>query len=89
MAAIDAGPAPARPRKPPRSELQTPDDLRAALDAAPKAAASFDAFSPSCRREYVEWVVEAKRPETRANRIAQAVEWMAEGKRRNWKYENC
>jgi len=78
-----------RPKKAPRPELPAPDDLRAALDASPRAAATFDAFPTSCRREYVEWVVEAKRPETRAKRIAQAVEWMAEGKRRNWKYEGC
>jgi uncharacterized protein YdeI (YjbR/CyaY-like superfamily) len=84
----EAGPKP-RPKKPPKPELATPADLRAALDAEPKAAATFDAFSPSCRREYVEWVTEAKRPETRSKRLAQAVEWMAEGKRRNWKYENC
>ena len=51
--------------------------------------ATFDGFSPSSRREYLEWVVEAKRPETRDKRIAQAVEWMAEGKKRNWKYQNC
>jgi uncharacterized protein YdeI (YjbR/CyaY-like superfamily) len=82
------GPAP-RPKKPPRPELPTPDDLRTALDADPRAAATFEAFPPSCRREYVEWVVEAKRPETRAKRIAQTVEWVAAGKRRNWKYENC
>jgi uncharacterized protein YdeI (YjbR/CyaY-like superfamily) len=84
----EAGPKP-RPKKPPKPELATPDDLRSALDSEPKAAATFDAFSPSCRREYVEWVVEAKRPETRAKRVAQAVEWMAEGKKRNWKYEGC
>lgn len=84
----DAGPKP-RPAKPAKPELATPDDLRAALAAEPKAVATFEAFPPSCRREYVEWVVEAKRPETRARRIAQAVEWMAEGKRRNWKYEGC
>ena len=78
-----------RPRKAPKPELPVPDELRAALDAAPKAAATFEAFPPSCRREYVEWVSEAKRPETRAKRVAQAVEWMGEGKRRNWKYENC
>jgi uncharacterized protein YdeI (YjbR/CyaY-like superfamily) len=89
MAAIDSGPAQAKPRKPPKPELATPDDLRAALDSAPKAASAFDSFPPSCRREYVEWIVEAKRPETRAKRVVQAVEWMAEGKRRNWKYENC
>ncbi|MEA3033004.1 MAG: hypothetical protein QOH86_1020 [Sphingomonadales bacterium] len=84
----EAGPKP-RPKKPPKPELPTPDDLRAALDAEPKAAATFDSFPPSCRREYVEWVTEAKRPETRAKRLAQTVEWLAEGKRRNWKYENC
>ena len=89
MAAIDAGPPPAKPKKAPKPELPTPDDLRAALDAAPKAAAVFDGFPPSCRREYVEWIVDAKRLETRQKRIAQAVGWMAEGKRRNWKYENC
>ena len=84
----EQGPKP-RPKKPPKPPLETPDDLSAALDRAPAARATFDGFPPSCRREYVEWVVDAKRPETRAKRIAQAVEWMAEGKRRNWKYENC
>ena len=78
-----------RPKQPPKPELATPPDLAAALDGEPAAAASFAAFPPGCRREYVEWVTEAKRPETRARRIAQAVEWMAQGKRRNWKYEKC
>jgi len=53
------------------------------------ARKSFEGFPPSAQRDYVEWIVEAKREETRAKRLAQAVEWMAEGKRRNWKYENC
>ena len=80
--------------KPPRDKhkkapFTVPQDLRAALDANKKAAATFDAFPPSCQREYVEWVTEAKRDETRVKRLNQAVEWMAEGKRRNWKYENC
>ena len=82
------GPKP-RERKAPKPELPVPAELRAALDAEPRAAATFDGFPPGCRREYVEWVSEAKRPETRAKRVAQAVEWMAEGKRRNWKYEGC
>ena len=82
-------PRPPRPKKPPKPELETPKELESALDANPAARAAFDGFTPSGRREYVEWVVEAKRPETRDKRIAQAVEWMAEGKRRNWKYENC
>jgi uncharacterized protein YdeI (YjbR/CyaY-like superfamily) len=89
VAVTEAGPAPRKPKHDPKPPPETPDDLRIALDGEPKAAATFDAFPPSCRREYVEWVVEAKRPETRAKRIVQAVEWMAEGKRRHWKYDNC
>lgn len=89
MALTDAGARPARPKAAPKPELETPAELETALSADAAARATFDGFPPSCRREYVEWVVEAKRPETRAKRIAQAVEWMAEGKRRNWKYENC
>ncbi len=88
-ALIDSGAKKPRPAKPGRPPPETPFDLAEALAASPAAGAVFEAFSPSCRREYVEWVVEAKRPETRARRIAQAVEWMAEGKKRHWKYENC
>ena len=54
-----------------------------------EAAEVFEAFSPSCKKEYVEWIAEAKREETKPKRVAQAVEWMAEGKQRNWKYQNC
>lgn len=68
---------------------EIPGDLAAALDKDKAAKATFDGFPPSCKREYIEWIVEAKREETRAKRLAQAVEWMAEGKRRNWKYGNC
>jgi len=64
-----------------------PDDLRAALKRDRKAMATFEGFPPGQRREYVEWITEAKRPETRAKRLATAVEWLAKGKRRNWKYE--
>jgi uncharacterized protein YdeI (YjbR/CyaY-like superfamily) len=69
-----------------REEVVVPDDLRAALDAHPAARETFEGFSYSHRKEYVEWITEAKRDATRAKRIAQAVEWMAEGKSRNWKY---
>ncbi|HZF94545.1 MAG TPA: YdeI/OmpD-associated family protein [Allosphingosinicella sp.] len=89
MAASGASDKRPRAARPPKPEIETPPDLAAALDAAPAARAAFDAFPPSCRREYVEWIVDAKRPETRARRLAQAAEWIAEGKRRNWKYENC
>lgn len=68
---------------------EIPGDLAAALDKDKAAKATFDGFPPSCKREYIDWIVEAKREETRAKRLAQAVEWMAEGKRRNWKYGNC
>ena len=80
--------APAQ-RKGAKPPPQAPDDLAAALRKNKAAQATYDAFPPSCKREYVEWITEAKREETRAKRLAQAVEWMAEGKRRNWKYENC
>ena len=77
-------------RKPaPKPAPDTPEDLAAALERNKAAKAAFAAFPPGCRREYIEWIVEAKREETRAKRLTQAIEWMAEGKRRNWKYENC
>ena len=80
--------APAQ-RKSAKPFPQEPDDLVAALRKNKAAQATYEAFPSSCKREYVEWITEAKREETRAKRLAQAVEWMAEGKRRNWKYENC
>ena len=78
--------APPAPRRPPRPDAVVPDDLRAALDGNPSAAAAFAAFPPGQRREYVDWITEAKRHDTRARRLAQAVEWLAEGKPRNWKH---
>jgi uncharacterized protein YdeI (YjbR/CyaY-like superfamily) len=79
--------APSRAKpKAPRKELPVPDDLAAALRKNARAKAAFDAFPPSHRREYVEWISEAKGEATRARRLATAVEWMAEGKARNWKY---
>jgi uncharacterized protein YdeI (YjbR/CyaY-like superfamily) len=78
--------APQRP-KTPKKELAVPDDLTAALEKNKKASAAFESFSPSHRREYVEWITEAKSDETRARRMAQAIEWMSEGKSRHWKYQ--
>jgi uncharacterized protein YdeI (YjbR/CyaY-like superfamily) len=88
MKLIDEGVKPVR-NKTVKEPIAMPDDLREALAASPAAQSSYDGFPPSAQREYLEWVVEAKRPETRAKRVAQAVEWMAAGKRRNWKYEAC
>jgi uncharacterized protein YdeI (YjbR/CyaY-like superfamily) len=85
----ERSPIAARPRvvKPARAALKTPPDFNRALGKNKKAAAAFAGFSPSCRREYIEWIVSAKRPETREQRIATAVAWIAEGKQRNWKYQ--
>jgi len=88
MALIDSGAKTVR-TKTAKAPLDMPQDLAAALADNPAAQATWDAFPPGCRREYLEWVIEAKRPETRSKRIAQAVEWMAAGKKRNWKYESC
>lgn len=87
-ALIDSGAKAPTARKP-RPALDMPDDFRVALDANPQAARQFEDFAPSKRRDYIEWVVEAKRAETRQKRIAQSVDWIAEGKARHWKYEGC
>jgi uncharacterized protein YdeI (YjbR/CyaY-like superfamily) len=88
MALIDAGGGRRRtPRAAPRPLPDAPPALVAALDADPAARAAFDAFPPSHRREYIEWIAEAKREDTRARRVAQAIEWIAQGKSRNLKYE--
>ena len=69
-----------------RKTADMPPELAEALKKAPAAKKVFDAFSPSHRREYIEWIAEAKQDATRKKRIAQAIEWLSEGKPRNWKY---
>ena len=79
-------------RLPPRAatgakkELEIPEYLVAALEGDSKAAETFENFSYSNKKEYVEWLTEAKTVETRAKRLATAVAWLSEGKTRNWKY---
>lgn len=88
MALIDAGAGARRaPRGAPRPLPEVPPVLQSALDAEPRARAAFDAFPPSHRREYIEWIAEARREDTRARRVAQAVEWIAQGRPRHWKYQ--
>jgi uncharacterized protein YdeI (YjbR/CyaY-like superfamily) len=91
MALSDAGAtSPSRTKtSTPRPPAEVPEDLAAALVNNRKARATFDAFSNSNRREYIEWITGAKRAPTRAKRLAQAMEWLAEGKPRNWKYMDC
>jgi hypothetical protein len=73
-------------RKGPRPALTAPPDLVAAIAKNKKAKATFDGFPPGQKREYIAWVLESKQAATRERRIKTAVEWMAEGKVRNWKY---
>jgi uncharacterized protein YdeI (YjbR/CyaY-like superfamily) len=78
-----------RPKKAKPRPVRVPPELTAALKKSKMATKVFDEFSASCRREYADWIAEAKRPETKAKRVKQAVEWIAQGKQRNWKYMNC
>ena len=78
--------APPMRKSGPRPALKAPPDLLKALAKNKKAQATFDNFPPGQQREYVAWVIEAKQQATRETRIKTAVEWMAEGKIRNWKY---
>ncbi len=69
------------------SAIEVPDYFQQALNKNKKAKAAFDNFPPSHKKEYLEWIIDAKREETRQKRIEQALEWMAEGKSRHWKYQ--
>jgi|SRR5919109_3981386 hypothetical protein len=70
----------------PKRAIPMPQDLKVALAANKKANATYEDFSPSHKREYLEWITDAKTEATRARRVEQAIEWMSEGKPRNWKY---
>jgi uncharacterized protein YdeI (YjbR/CyaY-like superfamily) len=78
-----------RPKKASRPAPETPAELAAALKKNKTAQKVWTNFSPSCQREYVDWITEAKREETKQKRITQAIEQIAEGKQHNWKYQNC
>ena len=90
MALIESGAKPEmfRNRKA-RAPIDVPPELQSAIDANAAASSVWADFSPGKKRDYAEWIVEARRDDTRAKRIAQAVEWIAEGKERHWKYKNC
>jgi len=74
-------------RKVAKKPVAIPIELKSALAKNRKAAAAFEKFPPSHKREYADWVAEAKGEETRQRRVKSAIEWIAEGKSRNWKYE--
>ena len=79
----------AKPAPNGKQELIVPEILAAALKTDKAARETFENFPHSCRKEYVQWITEAKTDATRDKRLATTLEWLAEGKRRNWKYEKC
>ena len=78
-----------RKEEKPKKELTLPDYFLEALNTNEKAKTSFEQFSISHRKEYIQWITEAKTEATREKRIATAIEWLSEGKSRNWKYAKC
>ncbi len=84
-----AAPAPRKVKHAPKPPPELHPEFAAALKAAPKAKATLDEFPPSAQRDYLEWVSEAKQDATRQKRIATSIEWLSEGKRRHWKYQDC
>jgi uncharacterized protein YdeI (YjbR/CyaY-like superfamily) len=80
---------PSRAKPKVKKPLVVPAFFRGALNKNTKALAAFDSFSYSHKKEYLEWLTEAKTEETRSRRLATTLEWLAQGKSRNWKYANC
>jgi hypothetical protein len=88
VALNEAGERPVRVRKP-KPPPKAPRYLAAALAKNDRARATYERLTPGQQREYVEWLVEARQEATRERRLAQAIEWLAEGKQRYWKYQDC
>ena len=84
-----SAPAPRKAKHEPKPALQIHPEFAAALAKAPKSKAMLEGFPPSAQHDYFEWISEAKQDSTRQKRIATALEWLSEGKRRHWKYQNC
>ena len=82
-------PSPRKPKHEPKAAPTLHPDFAAALALAPKAKAALEGFPPSAQRDYLEWISDAKQDATRKKRIETAIEWLTEGKRRHWKYQNC
>jgi uncharacterized protein YdeI (YjbR/CyaY-like superfamily) len=82
-------PAPRKTKHAPKPTPELHPEFAAALAKTPGAKAALDGFPPSAQRDYFEWIAEAKQDATRHKRITTAIEWLSEGKRRHWKYQNC
>ena len=83
-----SAPAPRKTKHAPKPAPELHPEFAAALEKSPEAKAALDGFPPSAQRDYFEWISEAKQDATRQKRIATAVEWLSEGKRRHWKYDS-
>jgi uncharacterized protein YdeI (YjbR/CyaY-like superfamily) len=81
--------APRKVKHEPKPPATMHPQFAEALRANPIAQKVLDGFPPSAQRDYLDWIAEAKQDSTRAKRITDAVQWLSEGKRRHWKYENC
>lgn len=86
MQLTDEGRKVVKPAKP-KVEYIVPDYINAAIKKNKKACTVWEAFAPSHRKEYATWIDEAKTEATKTKRMKQAIEWIAEGKQRNWKYQ--
>jgi uncharacterized protein YdeI (YjbR/CyaY-like superfamily) len=84
-----SAPAPRKAKHAPKPVPELHPQFAAALSTSPKAKAVLEGFPPSAQRDYFEWIAEAKQDATREKRIATALEWLSEGKRRHWKYQDC
>jgi uncharacterized protein YdeI (YjbR/CyaY-like superfamily) len=81
--------APRKAKHAPKPAPELHPEFAEALAKAPKAKAALEGFPPSAQRDYFEWIAEARQDSTRHKRIATAIEWLSEGKKRHWKYEKC
>ncbi|HEV2596517.1 MAG TPA: YdeI/OmpD-associated family protein [Sphingomicrobium sp.] len=88
-AELSAAPVPRKAKHPPKPLPDMHPEFASALQKSPRAKAQFEGLAPSHQREYLEWIQDAKQEATREKRIATAIEWIGDGKRRNWKYEKC
>ncbi len=84
-----SGAAPAKRKVTKKPTLKAPKYMVDAINGDKAAKKFWGTMAPGYKREYVEWITEAKREATRDKRLVQTVEWLAEGKTRNWKYKNC
>ena len=82
-------PAPRKAKHAPKPQPELHPEFAAALSKAPKAKSALERFPPSAQRDSFEWIAEAKQDATRQKRIATAIDWLSEGKRRHWKYQSC